>query len=284
MRYVVRLMSEFAHLECAGLTDPGLRRRENQDAILMLPKHGIFCVADGIGGSDAGSGASLALVEAVQKQFEQLPEPEIVRTSEGKARLLRRTINTVSMWIKKKAEESGFRGAGTTAVMLLFDAADPAHALTLHAGDSQAFRFRDRSLVQLTRDHSLAEEVKVSNPEKLSPRFQSIITRAVGVRPEVELEENSIEVQAGDVFLLCSDGLTRMVAVPELNHLFNEAFANRKSLADFCRELVGSANAAGGKDNISIVLIEVKEGGQLHPAEDSSQTMRIDLDRLEQTD
>ena len=250
-------MSYFKHLSSFAQTDIGRRRAANEDSILVLEEHGIYCVADGIGGSAGGAGSSSALVDAVTKLFDELPDPGLVRTAAGKSRLIRHNAQLVSSYIKGKSDELGFRHAGTTAMMMLFDSDDPTKAVTLHAGDSPAYRYRNDTLAQITVDHTYAAQLPPEAVEKMPQKMRGVITRAVGVKPEVDLEENTVDVQAGDLYLLFSDGVTNMVHDTLLLGLIR-AYQD-DGLDALVKAIVDAANDAGGRDNISVVVIAVGE-------------------------
>lgn len=248
-------MNYYSHLKSAALTDIGQRRAANEDAVLALPDEGVFVVADGIGGSAGGAGSSSALVDAVGKLFVDLPEAGLVRTATGKSRLIRHNVNLVSKYIRAKSDELGFRHAGTTAIMLMFDAEHPEFAVTLHAGDSPAYRYRDNVMQQITRDHTYAAELPPEDVEKLPIRMRGIITRAVGVKKDVDLEETLVDVRPDDLFLLFSDGVTRMISDDIIAGLIEQHRSSGMEI--LARAIVDASNAAGGRDNISAVVIDV---------------------------
>ena len=250
-------MKHFTHLTSFGQTDIGKRRAANEDSILLLPEYGVFCVADGIGGSAGGAGSSSALVDAVTKLFTSLPDPSLVRTAKGKSRLIRHNANLVSEYIKGKSDTLGFRHAGTTAMMMMFDAENPRSAVTLHAGDSPAYRYRDDELKQITVDHTYAAQLPPEAVEKMPRKMRGVITRAVGVRHDVELEENDVELREGDVYLLFSDGVTNMVQDSMLLGLIRAYRGD--GMEPLVNAIVNAANDAGGRDNISVVVIDVGE-------------------------
>jgi len=224
---------------------------------MLLRQHGVFMVADGIGGSAGGAGSSSALVDALTKLFETLPAPDVVRTAVGKSRLIRHQANLVSDYIKGKSDQLGFRHAGTTAMIMLFDADDPTRAITLHAGDSPAYRFRGEDFRQITVDHTYASQLPPEAVEKMSQKMRGVITRAVGVKREVDLEENVVDIQPGDLYLLFSDGVTNMIDDTLLLGLVR---AHRDEGLDvLAQAIVDTANENGGRDNISVVAIDVGE-------------------------
>jgi protein phosphatase len=142
---------------------------------------------------------------------------------------------------------------GTTVIALVFDPALPGRAIALHAGDSRLYRFRSKVLEPLTIDHSAANTLGVTELEDLPVNMRGMITRAVGVREEVELEETELVVLPGDLFLLCSDGFYNMVSAPEAAPVF---LRERQNLDPLALHLVEMANEAGGYDNISVLLTE----------------------------
>jgi len=126
-------------------------------------------------------------------------------------------------------------------------------AVALHAGDRRGYQFRDKQLTQLTEDHSLAGQLGVDE-QNLPYRMQGVITRAVGIQQHVELEETEVAVAAGDVYLICSDGLTRMVKDERLTEMLIEG---ADDLNETAKQMVDEANEKGGFDNISLILVRV---------------------------
>lgn len=234
--------------ESAGLTDPGRVRRRNEDSYVCDPP--LFAVADGMGGAQAGELASRITAAAFR-------EAGAADSLDPQARL-RSIIQEANRRIyARAARDPEVAGMGTTVTAALL--AGEAIALG-HVGDSRAYRIRDGELEQLTNDHSLVADLVRSgrlSPEEaeLHPQ-RSVITRALGTDPAVEIDSLSVEAHAGDVFLLCSDGLTTMV--DEATVL--KTVAESPSLAAAARALVGSANREGGEDNITVVLFSVADG------------------------
>jgi protein phosphatase len=246
-----------AYLASAEVTDVGRKRRNNEDAVLRVPEAGVFCVADGMGGVQGGEVASQATVDALRDAFTVSPDAPFAVTAAAAARLASCAVNRASQWIKARSEERGLSGAGSTVVMLLFDRVMPEQARVLHAGDSRAYRFRKGKLQQLSTDHSVAAAAGLADDKNLPAMFRGVITRAVGLEETVLLEETPADVAAGDIFLLCSDGLTKMVPDKTLSKLLRKHAADEpESLA---RLLVGEALKAGGEDNVSVVLVRVAE-------------------------
>lgn len=236
----------FSHFQFAERTDQGRVRENNEDVILALPEAGLFAVADGMGGAREGEVAARAAIEHLRESCGDAGVPLLTRV-----RRCRDAVNDASLWIRQYAARHGNPGMGTTLVALLFDFEDPASAAVLHAGDSRLYRFRDGALEQLTRDHSVAAMAGVSENGHLPPMFRSVITRSVGARRSVELETTALDVRRGDLFLLCSDGLSNLVSRDKMTVIL----ASPRELEAQADELVKAALARGGDDNISVVLV-----------------------------
>ena len=236
-------------MEAAALTDVGRVRSANEDAYGLCPEAGLFVVCDGMGGAAAGEVASNAAVAAVT---EALCDPQIAgdprRALEvGIAEANRRVFS-------RSEEEPSLHGMGTTLVSLLVR---EGRVWIAHVGDSRCYRFREGSLERMTQDHSLVDEqVRLGQmtPEEaeLSP-LRNVITRAVGTRASVAAEIQEVETQPGDVFLLCSDGLTKEVPDETLQVLLG-GISNLQALSQL---LVQEANDSGGSDNITAILVRV---------------------------
>ncbi|MGD0273034.1 MAG: Stp1/IreP family PP2C-type Ser/Thr phosphatase [Gaiellaceae bacterium] len=227
-------------------TDTGRRRRRNEDALVCEPP--LFAVADGMGGAQAGEVASQLAAESVREQGQDgLAVPEQV------TELIRAANRRVYAY---SSENAAARGMGTTMTVAMV-AGDGV--VIGHVGDSRAYLLRDDKLTQLTQDHSLVAELIRSgrlSPEEAETHPQrSVITRALGTDPEVEVDLFSLAAKDHDLFLLCSDGLTSMVADEEIERLLVDS---RDDLDAVARELIEAANQAGGEDNISVVLFELE--------------------------
>ncbi len=242
----------FQHLAVAAHTDIGLKRKKNEDSILTMQENGVFCVADGMGGALGGEMASQTVVNMLQQALLRWNNRNT--TMDSVRELITNTIEEASRAIRREAAARGFRGAGTTAVILVFDARDPSRATAFHAGDSRLYRYRSSKLEQITRDHSFAEAVGYSDNSKLPSLFRNLVTRAIGLEDFVDLEETKMEIRPGDLFLLCSDGLTNMLSDDQIA----EALANQKrdSFRHIPKNLTDKANQAGGNDNISIIVVQ----------------------------
>lgn len=245
------------HFESAEVSDLGKVRKNNEDACLSLSDRGVFCVADGMGGVIGGDLASEAITTSVQEVFNKTGPGES-DTLATQAALFTNGVNQASRWIKNYAREKAIGQMGSTVVALLFDPRDPRRALSLHAGDSRLYRYRKGALDLLTADHTalaaLAAKLK-RDPASLPSKYQNELLRAVGLKEPVELDQSRVAVRSGDVFLLCSDGLTRMVPDQRVSEIL--AQATKHSVREAAQSLVDEANQAGGKDNITVVLVKV---------------------------
>ena len=234
-------------VEQAGRTDVGRQRSANEDSLVVDPP--LFAVADGMGGAKAGEVASAVAVEAVEGATESGEPAEAQLASI--VRQANRRIYDLAV-----ADESR-RGMGTTLTLAKVHGDEVSLA---HVGDSRAYRLRDGKLEQLTRDHSLVAELERSGqitPEAAEHHPQrSIITRALGPEPDVEVDTYTLAGREGDVFLICSDGLTSMISDDEVGSILRSA----GSLDEAADELVRAANQSGGKDNITVILFRLGEG------------------------
>jgi protein phosphatase len=233
----------------ASLSDTGRRRLRNEDAYVCDPP--LFAVADGMGGAQAGELASHLAATALAERERG------VKGEEAVAELVQVANERV---YRRAVEDPSAAGMGTTVTLALFDAESGTVAIG-HVGDSRAYRIRNGELEQLTSDHSLVAELVRSGrltPEQAAEHpHRSVITRALGTEASVEVDAFTMEAATGDLYLLCSDGLTTMVADRQILALVDGVDRNPESIA---RALVHSANDAGGEDNITVVVFEVAEG------------------------
>jgi protein phosphatase len=246
----------------AAVTDVGMQRQANEDSLVV--QEPFFAVADGMGGAKAGEVASKIATDAFGSA-----SIESAQTAEAE---LTRIARDANRRIFEQAEaDSALRGMGTT----LTAAVVHGHEVSLgHVGDSRAYLLRDGKLEQLTRDHSLVAELERSGQltrEAAEHHPQrSIITRALGPEPDVEVDTYTVAGRPGDVFLLCSDGLTGMVPDEEVGAILRRG----KGLETAAKELVRAANQSGGKDNITTVLFELGEAEEgADPAAAAGETM-----------
>ncbi|MGH7971184.1 MAG: PP2C family protein-serine/threonine phosphatase, partial [Limisphaerales bacterium] len=251
---------DLATFESVELSDVGRRRHNNEDACLRLPELGIYCVADGMGGVLGGDKASEAVTNTLHVVAERLRtkiQPRLV----DRVALVKAAVNQANKWIREFAAQKVIIGqTGTTLVAVIFDPRNPTRAVALHAGDSRLYRFKGGRLEQLTSDHTTAAALAARldlSPSSLPMGVQNELTRAVGLKDQVELEQTLVQVHSGDLFLLCSDGLTRMVPDAVIAGLLNGGA--EQPMAALAEGLITRANDAGGKDNITVVLIRVPE-------------------------
>ncbi len=253
-------MAYYVSLECVAKTDTGMVRSHNEDFVAVSPEHGYVILADGMGGYSAGEVASSIAATVVQEVLEEeLPAlfKTWTRQSERQLQLLvQQSVARANSSIIDAAEnEPQFQGMGTTVVVGLFQ---QDRLIIAHVGDSRAYRLRDGELVQITRDHSLLQEqidAGLITPEAaLHSPNKNLITRAVGVDREVDIEVHEHATRAGDIYLLCSDGLSDMLGHAELTATLKD-FGD--DLDSACGTLIQRANTHGGKDNISVILARV---------------------------
>jgi serine/threonine protein phosphatase PrpC len=238
-------------VEQYSLSDVGRQRSANEDALFAAPDTGLFAVADGMGGARAGEVAAKAAVEEIAglESEKAVGEGELAAVVE---RANRRIFDL-------SQGDEALAGMGTTMTSISVGDGEIAIA---HVGDSRAYRLRDDELERLTHDHSLVDEMVRAGrltPEEAEHHPQrSIITRALGPEREVEVERMTYPARAGDVYLICSDGLTTMVGEADVAAILR----GRSSLQQAAEQLVRAANENGGRDNITVVLFRLAEEGE----------------------
>jgi PPM family protein phosphatase len=239
-------------------TDTGKKRRRNEDEYVVSPP--LFAIADGMGGAQAGELASSLAAGAVRDD-ETVSGSGVRRVTELIQEANRRVY-------QRSNQDASASGMGTTMTVALVE--DGAVVFG-HVGDSRAYLIRDRRLEQLTEDHSLVAELvrsgKLSPEEAETHPQRSVITRALGTDPDVDVDTFSIPTQAGDLFMLCSDGLTSMV---EDEAILEAAEKHRDDLQAAVKALIRAANKGGGEDNITVVLFEIGDGAG-EPLEETAQ-------------
>lgn len=246
--------------EFHSLSDPGRVRNNNEDAVACEPGLGLALLADGMGGYNAGEIASAMAIATLRTELtgwmarEAQPAPLATATQA----LQHATTQANTAILHAAQNNPHYEGMGTTLVLGLFQA---TRALIGHIGDSRCYRWRDGQLVALTRDHSLLQEqidAGLLTPEEAqyAPN-RNLVTRALGVEPDVMIELHEHEVRGGDVYLLCSDGLNDMLSDADMAALLATGGG---ATARAARLLLEAANAAGGRDNISLILVGA-EGG-----------------------
>jgi PPM family protein phosphatase len=233
----------------AGLTDTGRRRRQNEDSFVCDPP--LFAIADGMGGAQAGELASRLAAAAIEKGA------AAARGEDGVVAVVRAANALI---FERAVSDPEVAGMGTTATVALVD--ESAETLTVaHVGDSRAYRYRQGVLEQLTTDHSLVGELvrsgRLTEAEAAVHPHRSVITRALGTDAEVEVDTLTLALAIGDVVLLCSDGLSAMVRDDEIVRVLESSGGDPHQAAE---ALVRAANAAGGDDNVTVVVFELVEG------------------------
>ncbi len=228
-------------------TDTGRQRSENEDSLFVRAP--IFVVADGMGGAQAGEVASKAAAEAFDRDLPDGPPGPV----------LRETIEAANRRIHQLAHADPSRaGMGTTITAAIVDARSEEVGIG-HVGDSRAYRLRGGRLEQLTRDHSLVEEMRrkgqITDAQAEDHPQRSIITRALGPEADVEVDVQTVPAAPGDVFLLCSDGLTTMIGEERIAAVLS----GTASLREAVRQLVEEANRAGGRDNITALAFQLED-------------------------
>lgn len=251
-------------LEIASETHPGMVRSHNEDSIATHGAEGLVILADGMGGYNAGevaSGIAVSMIAAEMKQALAQSDPSRIDAktwAPAATSLLEERIRRANASIYQAAQsQPQYAGMGTTLVTALFY---DNQVTVAHIGDSRAYRLRGDALEQITRDHSLLQEQidsgMISREEARASQNKNLVTRALGVDPEVDPEIHTYEVKPGDVYLLCSDGLNDMVEDEEIRLTLATLKSNLPLAAS---QLVQMANDNGGRDNVSVILVKVNK-------------------------
>jgi protein phosphatase len=233
----------------AALSDTGRRRLKNEDA--WVAREPVFAVADGMGGAQAGEVASRLAAQVIEER---------IGAARGAAALSDVIREANERVFRQALADPGATGMGTTITAAIVDEAAGTIAVG-HVGDSRGYRLRDGELVQLTADHSLVAELirsgRLTAEEALQHPHRSVITRALGTEPTVEVDTLALDAEPGDIYILCSDGLTTMVSDEAIHSVL---LATSDDLEGAGKKLIAAANAAGGDDNITVVLFEIVDG------------------------
>ena len=250
----------------AGQTHVGMKRNHNEDNLLLLPEERLFVVADGMGGHSSGEVASKIAVEEVAEFFRMTSQDleitwpykmEKQRTYDENR--LATGVKLANMRIFEKASaETKYKGMGTTIVTVFF--AKDSEVIVGHVGDSRVYFFRDNTLRMITEDHSLLNDylkAKKLTPEEIEAfPHKKVIVRALGMKDTVNVDINKVEPKDGDIFLLCSDGLSGMVPDKQIEQILQQ----QPDLEKACAQLIDAANANGGNDNVTCVLAQYRRG------------------------
>jgi protein phosphatase len=244
-----------------GVSDVGMRRDHNEDSFLVDLDLGLFVVADGMGGHACGEHASRLAVETIQREVRSARESKggVFERPSGiedspLPDVMRHAVEAASAAIFDAAQaDAELAGMGTTVTAALMDG---THAFIAHVGDSRCYLLREGKIYQVSEDHSLVnEQIKagaISPEEARNSRFKNIITRSVGFERTVAVDLMGIELQPGDRFVVCCDGLSNLVEDPEIL-----AIADGPSLVGAAERLVALANERGGDDNITAIIASV---------------------------
>ena len=239
-------------LDCALISDIGLRRKQNQDTGAVRPDLGLFIVADGMGGHQGGETASQLCVETLILAIEASDdEPDHI--------LLEKAIQSANHAILKRAgEDPKLTGMGTTATVLRIRG---SLATFLQVGDSRAYYWTPDGIWQITRDHSLVQEKLraglITRDQLKSDEMKNVITRSVGYEQGLKADCYTFPVARGDGFLLCSDGVSGPIDDTLMFEILEETRKNGLSLGEAAKRLIHTANSKGGDDNSTVVLVKV---------------------------
>jgi serine/threonine protein phosphatase PrpC len=239
------LAAVVVHFTAAAVTDRGRKRSSNEDAFGFSVEHGVFIVCDGMGGAAAGEIASSIAVDEMMRL--------LTSNSEAMPEAAEQAIRATNEIIFSRSQQNPkLSGMGTTLVGLVVE---DRRVWVLNIGDSRCYRLRDRRLEQITVDHSLVEEQvrlgRMTHSQALRSPLRNVITRALGTQNRVTPDIFELEAVPGDLFLLCSDGLTRELSDPIIESILCLGLP----LQDLCACLVNAANKAGGHDNITCILV-----------------------------
>lgn len=280
--------SQSSNLEVVNLSDVGRNRPHNEDSTASDAEWGLMVVADGMGGYRAGEVASaLAITVVLRRVYPGLDRIDNAgagkdgQTTGGYMSLLREATEEANRAVHQASREiQECKGMGTTMVAAVFRHGCVSVA---HVGDSRMYRLRASALQQVTKDHSLYQEVidkgLCTPQEALELTNKSLVTRALGVKPEVEVDVKQEHCLQGDIYLLCSDGLNDMLRDRDI-HLTLKRY--EADLQQAGKELVALANQRGGKDNISVVLVRVNTGERELEEDNTTPSVHTQRERLEQ--
>jgi protein phosphatase len=260
-----------ARYTAAALTDRGRKRTSNEDAFGYSIEHGIYLVCDGMGGAAAGEIASSLAVEEVLRHITGRRESANGDSAHKDAvhipQLAHEAVTLANEAIHSRGQRNQrLTGMGTTLVGLLAGAPEEDRRVWIfHVGDSRCYRLRQGSFEQCTNDHSFVEEQirmgRMTREEAARSPWRNVITRVLGTQPSVTPDVVETEVEPGDLFLLCSDGLTHEISDEEIESVLNTSAPRTGPdaipLEELCSRLIQAANKAGGSDNITCILVRV---------------------------
>ena len=245
----------------AAKTDVGMKRTHNEDYFSLVEDEQLFIVADGMGGHASGEVASKMAAETMSEFYQRTKDEEATwpfKMDRSLSYIENRLVCSIKLAnlriFETSCRDARYKGMGTTIVSSIVSG-DKVYIG--HVGDSRCYRIRNGAIEQLTRDHSLLEDYKEAKPDMTEEEernfpHKNVITRALGMRETVQVDVSTYQIEPGDVYVLCSDGLTGMVTDPELGDLV----AKSDSLEGAVAKLVDQANRSGGTDNITTLLLE----------------------------
>jgi protein phosphatase len=253
----------------AGLSDVGLQREHNEDSFVVLKEYDLFVVADGMGGHRAGDVASKIATETISEFFRTTANEDVTwpfhfdtNLSEEENRLLTGIRVANRQIFERSTRSREYHGMGTTVVGAMFSPKKQRMYIG-HVGDSRCYRVREGQIQQLTRDHSLINDYLLAMPdltdEQKSELPKNVITRALGMQDHVVVDLQHDDPKQGDVYVLCSDGLSGMVSDDDMRQIVGST----SDIRDACRRLIQRANERGGEDNITAVLIKIEKQDEL---------------------
>ncbi len=246
-------------IDVAGLTHVGMKRNHNEDNFLLLPEERLFVVADGMGGHSSGEIASKIAVDELGEFFRLTSKDQDATWPFKMDKARNYDENRLATGIKladsrmyeRAAVEAKYKGMGTTIVSIFFT---PGAVYVAHVGDSRVYFFRGGKLQQVTEDHSLLNDylkARKLTPEEIEAfPHKNVIVRALGMKDTVQVDVSRVEAQEGDIFLLCSDGLSGMVPDETMQTELNDS----SDLDKACAKLIELANQNGGNDNVTCIL------------------------------
>jgi serine/threonine protein phosphatase PrpC len=268
----------------AGLSDVGLQREHNEDSFLVLNEYDLYVVADGMGGHRAGDVASRIATETISEFFKSTANDDVTwpfhfdtNLSEEENRLLTGIRVANRQIFERSTRSREYHGMGTTVVGAMFSPRKQRMYIG-HVGDSRCYRVRDGRIQQLTRDHSLINDYLVAMPElteaQRSELPKNVITRALGMQDQVVVDLQHDDPHAGDVYILCSDGLSGMMSDEEIQDIVTSSSEIRTA----CKKLIERANQQGGEDNITAVLIKIENKDAPLDGTDPEKNARVALE------
>lgn len=272
----------------AGLTDVGLQREHNEDSFIVLQEFDLFVVADGMGGHRAGHVASKLATETIGEFFKSTANDDVTwpfhfdtNLSEEENRLLTGIRVANRQIFERSTRSHEYRGMGTTVVGAMFSPSKQRMFIG-HVGDSRCYRVRKGKIELLTRDHSLINDYLLAMPdlteEQRSELPKNVITRALGMQDQVVVDLQHDDPVDGDIYILCSDGLSGMIPDQDILEIIGSSPNN---ISEACRKLIDIANEHGGEDNITAVIIKIEEMGT--PISTGAKTVKVVANALDDT-